>query len=195
MTDVQIDDACGRGIVLRRIFSEPIAAERESNAFHGHGLCIKVEHIGAIGGVVGYGEAEITALAGGDGLGEGLPIDRGGLKVIFHVSAILERCSRNAAPPAVAVGGEGKLLPLSAVHTIHQHRLSNAALVGDDGTKGYSVQITQTDSAIYVFVEDADGVVGGNLFGDAVECPSCSRRYSQGTPAVWPRYGRGPSRL
>ena len=175
MADVQIDDACGRGIVLRRIFSEPIAAERESDALRGHGLCVEVEHRAVEFGIaVIVGESEIATLTGCEGLGDGLAIAGGGRDIVLHRVRHVSQTDGQAAVEAVAVCGEGDCLPVALVGAPDHLGMADAAAVGDDGTDGDGCQLAQVDAAVNILMKDADGVVGGNLFGDAVECPSFS---------------------
>ena len=160
-------------IVLRRIFSKPVAAEWESDVFRGHGLCVEVEHrtvefrIAVI-----VGESEIATLTGCDGLGDGLAIVRGGRDIVLHFVNLISVVERHAAIEAVAVCGETKRLPVAMIGAVDHLGMVDAAAIGDDGTDGDTCHLAQINAAVNILMQDADGVVGGNLLGDAVECPS-----------------------
>ena len=73
--------------------------------------------------------------------------------------------------PAVAVVliGHGCLTPCSIVDAIIDAGFTDAALIGDDGAERNVAEGAWVDVAVDVFMDDAHGVVGWYLLGDAVD--------------------------
>ena len=88
-----------------------------------------------------------------------------GVNTVYKESALR---TGHAAVVAVAVGGEADGLPFATVGAVDAFGMGYAALVGDDGTDGHFV-LQVVGTADNAFVKYAHGVVGGYLFGDAVD--------------------------
>ena len=153
------------------VFGAPAAAEGEGDALHRHGGGVEVE-VGAVHlRSIYIGEGVVAPLAGGHRLGDGLAVVAGGADVVFH--GVLRHSghdSGHAAAEAVAVGGEFHGVPLLAARLApFQLRAGDAAAVGDDGADGDALHLARRHGVVQVAVQDADGVVGGDLLGDAVD--------------------------
>ena len=66
--------------------------------------------------------------------------------------------------------GHVHLLPLAVLaYQVVQRGILDAALVGDKGAEGDFGQCAEVHLVVHGVVQDAHGVVGGNLLGDAVD--------------------------
>ena len=96
-------------------------------------------------------------------------VDSGHRHVIGIDNALVDFGCGDGGGEFVAVAVEGDGVPITAIDAVNAFGFGNAALVGDDCTHRYVAAAHGRGVAHDAFVQDAHGVVGGNLLGYAVD--------------------------
>lgn len=124
-------------------------------------------------GVVAEVEGEVASLSCWHGFSDGFAGVAGGADVVFHLGVGARELAgggNSGDIVVVVIGSHVDFLPLSVGDTVHEFSTLDAVDIGDDGGNSSIVGVIGVAGvAMERLMEDADGVLGGNLLGDAVD--------------------------